>query len=53
VDREADRGGGSIQWQNRVTNRADADRILRRWARALRAALDEVHGKANPRESGE
>lgn len=46
IDRQEDRGMGRIQWQNSVTNRAEADRILRRWASALRARLDEVKGKA-------
>lgn len=46
IDRQADRGTGTIQWQNRVTNKQEADRILRRWASALRERLDEVHGKA-------
>jgi hypothetical protein len=45
IDRQEDRGTGRIQWQNSVTNKAEADRILRRWASALRARLDEVHGK--------
>ena len=46
IDRQEDRGMGQIQWQNSVTNKAEADRILRRWAAALRARLDEVSGKA-------
>jgi len=46
IDRQEDRGMGRIQWQNAVTNKAEADRILRRWAGALRARLDEVRGKA-------
>jgi hypothetical protein len=46
IDRQEDRGMGRIQWQNSVTNKAEADRILRRWAAALRARLDEVSGKA-------
>jgi hypothetical protein len=45
ADRQASRGIGRIQWANRVTNKAEADRVLRRWASALRARLDEVHGK--------
>lgn len=48
MDRQTDRGTGRIQWQNSVTNKAEADRILRRWAGALRERLDEVHGKATP-----
>jgi hypothetical protein len=46
VDRQTDQGSGRIQWQNGVTNKADADRILRRWASALRQRLDEVNGRA-------
>ena len=46
IDREADRGTGRIQWQNRVTNTAEASRILRRWAVALRERLDEIQGRA-------
>lgn len=45
VDRETSRGSGRIEWRNGVTNKAEADRILRRWASALRTRLDEVHGK--------
>lgn len=48
VDRKVSRGSGRIQWQNSVTNKVEADRILRRWASALRERLDEVHGKASP-----
>lgn len=47
IDRETSRGMGRIQWSNRVTNQREADRILRRWASALREQLDAVHGKAN------
>jgi hypothetical protein len=46
VDRQEDRGMGRIQWQNSVTNKSEADKILRRWASALRERLDEVRGKA-------
>jgi Protein of unknown function (DUF3313) len=46
VDRQEDRGMGRIQWQNSVTNKSEADKILRRWAAALRARLDEVNGRA-------
>lgn len=45
IDRKSGRDFGRIQWQNSVTNKAEADRILRRWAQGLRTALDEVHGK--------
>lgn len=45
ADRETSRGSGRIEWRNGVTNKAEADRILRRWASALRTRLDEVNGK--------
>jgi hypothetical protein len=48
VDRETSRGNGRIQWQNRVTNSAEADRILRRWAVALRERLDAVRAGGAP-----
>ena len=45
IDRETSRGMGRIQWANSVTNKQEADRVLRRWASALRSQLDAVHGK--------
>lgn len=36
------------QWANRVSNRADAKRMIRKWAKALRIKYDEAHTpKAN------
>ena len=43
VDAEAARDTGMIR--NRATNKAEADRILRKWADILRDHLDKVHGK--------
>jgi hypothetical protein len=48
--RAADRQGarkasGHMSYSNRVTNRADARRMLGGWADLLRAKLDEFHGK--------
>ncbi|MFW2404993.1 MAG: DUF3313 family protein [Gammaproteobacteria bacterium] len=45
VDAEAARDPGMMSISNRVTNRAEADRILRRWATILVGKLDAVHGK--------
>jgi hypothetical protein len=46
IDPEAGRtAGGFVQWQNGVTNKAEADQILRKWADVLRKRLDEAHGK--------
>ncbi len=45
IDREQSRDMGRIQWTNKVTNTAEAERIFRRWASALRQRLDEVRGK--------
>ena len=44
VDAQADRGPGGIS--NPATNKADADRILRRWADTLRSHLDAVKAAA-------
>lgn len=45
VDRQRAMDTGRLEWTNSVTNRADADRALRRWASQLRQALDSAHGK--------
>jgi len=45
VDRSSARDSGRIMISNSVTNRAEADRMLRRWADLLRKALDEAHEK--------
>jgi len=45
IDRKADRGHGTMQWANQVSNRSDAKRILRTWAGWLRERMDEVHGR--------
>jgi hypothetical protein len=46
ADRKSARNsGGYVSYTNRVTNRADARRMLRKWAEELRDTLDELHGK--------
>lgn len=43
ADRQQDPDfGGTIQWTNSVTNRSDADRILKAWSSRLREGLDRV-----------
>jgi hypothetical protein len=43
ADRQQDPDfGGTMQWSNSVTNRADAERILKAWASRMRAGLDRV-----------
>jgi hypothetical protein len=46
VDRQRglERGLNELQIANRVTNTAEADRILSNWARRLRTALDKARG---------
>ena len=44
LDRNTDRQTGYFQWQNRVTNRAAANRILQVWANVLKEGLDEARG---------
>lgn len=45
VDGQSAWSAGRVQISNRVTNKAEADRILRRWAKILVNKLDAVHGK--------
>jgi hypothetical protein len=45
VDPEGGRDMGMMGMRNRATNKAEADRILRKWADVLRTHLDRVHGK--------
>ena len=44
LDRKIDRQTGYFQWQNRITNRAAANRILQVWANVLKEGLDEARG---------
>jgi hypothetical protein len=44
-DRKRSRDWGNFRISNRVTNKSEADIILRKWARLLVDALDEAHGK--------
>jgi hypothetical protein len=50
IGRAADRqtirsASSSVSWSNRVTNSADARRLLRRWAKLLRSFLDQHYTK--------
>lgn len=44
VDRRSGVDTNRLQWSSGVTNRAEADRMLKRWASDLRKALDRVNG---------
>jgi len=46
IDRQRAGESSYLQWTNSVTNQADAQRILGRWARQLREGLDEATGGA-------
>jgi len=46
LDRKVDRHTGYFEWQNRVTNRAAANRILRVWANILKEGLDDARNSA-------
>ena len=48
LDRKIDRQTGYFQWQNRVTNRAAANRILQVWANVLKEGLDEARNTGVP-----
>jgi hypothetical protein len=42
IDPESGQGSGMIEWRNEVTNAAEVDRILRRWADIMRQHLDDA-----------
>lgn len=45
VDARADRDNNHYQWANKVSNRADARRIIKTWAHKLRVSFDKAHEK--------
>ena len=45
VDPKEARDTGRMMWQNSVTNRAEADRMLRKWAVLTREALDRARAQ--------
>ena len=45
IDRRKSMRAGAMRWTNSITNRAEADRVLKHWASLLRAGLDEVSGR--------
>lgn len=51
IDRRRARMNQPLMVTNRVTNRAEADRIISSWARILRRALDDVRGTAGNEEA--
>ncbi len=48
TDRKVDFRRGYYQWRTSVSNRADARRMMRGWAKALRSALDEARSSTTP-----
>jgi hypothetical protein len=45
ADRQRGMDSGRLQWSNSASNRAEANRILRRWANLLADALDEANNR--------
>jgi hypothetical protein len=43
VDKVRGMDSGHMQWTTSVSNKADAERAMRRWAKLLRQGLDEAH----------
>lgn len=46
IDRQKDFDDNYLTWTSSVTNKADADRVLRRWAKQLRDGLDKVRASS-------
>lgn len=42
VDRAKDQHTGQLQWTNSITNQAEANRVLTRWAKQLTRALEQA-----------
>jgi len=47
TDRQRDYDRGYMEWRTRVSNRADARRMMSSWAKALRSALDEARASTS------
>ncbi len=47
TDRKRDYDRGYMEWRTRVSNRADAKRMMTPWAKALRSALDEARSSTS------
>jgi len=47
LDRKEDRKTGYFEWQNRITNRAAANRILKVWANVLKEGLDDAKASSS------
>jgi hypothetical protein len=45
IDQQEDFTDMHLEWTNRATNMADANRYLRRWTRSLRESLDAARGR--------
>lgn len=48
IDRKEARDTGRMEWTTSVSNKREADRILRKWAVLMREALDRSRGMADP-----
>lgn len=48
VDRAKERHTGQLEWTNSVTNQAEANRVLSRWARLLTSGLNEAQATRLP-----
>jgi hypothetical protein len=51
ADRAQARDMGFMTWQSSVTNRSEADRMLKKWAGLARAALDRARASTAPAAS--
>jgi hypothetical protein len=49
-DREESPRRGYMQWTTSVTNRAEATRLMQRWAKKMRERLDEARASTGPAE---
>lgn len=48
TDRKRDNYRGYLEWRTSVSNRSDAKRMMRGWAKALTSTLDEARSSTAP-----
>jgi hypothetical protein len=44
IDKKKDNQSMNLEWSNSVTNKSDAERVLRQWSSKLRKGLDQLRG---------
>ena len=46
TDKGRDNWRGTLEWRTSVSNRSDARRLMKRWAKGLTSTLEDTHASA-------